>query len=75
MGSVGPVRPKFALFFDSLKQRVIAIFHVSPNLKHFRSPGIDSKESILSAYVALRASTSNRVFVPVARLEINSWAP
>jgi hypothetical protein len=32
--------------------------------KPFRSPGIDSKESIPPAYVAWRARTSNRVVVP-----------
>jgi hypothetical protein len=32
--------------------------------KRLWSPGIDSWESILPAYVAWRASTTNRVFVP-----------
>jgi hypothetical protein len=32
--------------------------------KRFRSPGIDSKESIPPAYVAWRAGTSNRIIVP-----------
>ena len=35
--------------------------------KRLRSPGIDSKESILPAYVAWLASTSNRVVVPARR--------
>jgi hypothetical protein len=32
--------------------------------KHLRSSGIDSEESILPAYEAWRAGTTNRVFVP-----------
>jgi hypothetical protein len=32
--------------------------------KRWRSPGIDSRESIPTAYVAWRAGTSNRVVVP-----------
>ncbi len=32
-------------------------------------------ESIPPTYVAWRAGTSNRVFVPAARLGIDSWAP
>jgi hypothetical protein len=32
---------------------------------NFRSPGIDSKESIPPAYVAWRVGTSNKVLVPV----------
>ncbi len=32
--------------------------------KRLWSPGIDSREAILPAYVAWRASTTNRVFVP-----------
>jgi hypothetical protein len=35
--------------------------------KRFRSQGIDSKESILPAYMAWRAGTTNRVFVPASQ--------
>ncbi len=35
--------------------------------KRLRSPGIDSKESILQTYVAWRAGTSNRVVVPACQ--------
>ena len=41
--------------------------------KRFWSPEIDSEESIQLAYVAWRASTTNKVVVPAARLEIDSW--
>ncbi len=34
-----------------------------------RSPGIDSKESIPTAYVAWRAGASNRVVVPARQAE------
>jgi hypothetical protein len=37
--------------------------------KRLRSPGIDSEESIQSAYVAWRAGTTNRVVVPVHQAE------
>ncbi len=40
--------------------------------KHLRSPGIDPKESIPPAYVAWRAATSHRVFVP-ARLAVSRF--
>ncbi len=33
--------------------------------KRFRSPGIDSKESVPRAYVAWRADMTNGVFIPV----------
>ncbi len=32
--------------------------------KHLESPGIDSEESILPAYVSWRASATNMVIVP-----------
>jgi hypothetical protein len=32
--------------------------------KHLESPGIDSEESILPAYVSWLASTTNKVIVP-----------
>jgi hypothetical protein len=35
--------------------------------KRFRSPGIDSKESIPPTYVAWRAGTSKRVVAPARR--------
>ncbi len=38
----------------------------------FRSLGIDFKESILPAYVAWRAGTTNRVIIPARSLE---WIP
>ncbi len=37
---------------------------LSPNCKRFRSPGIESKESILPAYAAWCAGTTDRVVVP-----------
>jgi hypothetical protein len=43
--------------------------------KRLWSPEIDSEESIQLAYVARRAGTTNRVVLPAARLEIDSWAP
>jgi hypothetical protein len=42
--------------------------------KHLRSLGIDSKESILPAYVAWLAGTSNRVVVPARQAE-NRFLP
>jgi hypothetical protein len=41
--------------------------------KRLWSPEIDSEESIQLAYVAWRAGTTNKVVVPAARLEIDSW--
>jgi hypothetical protein len=43
--------------------------------KRLWSPGIDSEESISPAYVAWRASTSNRVSYRPARLRIDTWSP
>jgi hypothetical protein len=37
--------------------------------KRFRSPGIDSEESIPPAYVVRRAETTNRVVVPARQAE------
>jgi hypothetical protein len=37
--------------------------------KRLPSPGIDSEESIQSAYVAWQAGTTNRVVVPVRQAE------
>jgi hypothetical protein len=39
------------------------------------SPGIDSEESISPAYVAWRASTTNRVSYRPAKLRIDTWSP
>ncbi len=39
------------------------------------SPGIDSEESISPAYVAWRASTTNRVSYRPAKLRIDNWSP
>jgi hypothetical protein len=36
----------------------------SPNFKHVKSPEIDSKESILSAFVAWQAGTTTLFDVP-----------
>ncbi len=41
--------------------------------KRLWSPGIDSEESISPAYVAWRASTTNRVSYRPARLRIDTW--
>jgi hypothetical protein len=43
--------------------------------KSLWSPGIDSEESISPAYVAWRASTTNRVSYRPARLRIDTWSP
>jgi hypothetical protein len=43
--------------------------------KRLWSPGIDSEESISPAYVAWRASTTNRVSYRPARLRIDTWSP
>jgi hypothetical protein len=37
-----------------------------PKFVFLSSPGVDTKESILSAYVVWQAGTSNGVFVPVS---------
>jgi hypothetical protein len=43
--------------------------------KRLWSPGIDSEESISPAYVAWRASTTNKVSYRPARLRIDTWSP
>ncbi len=43
--------------------------------KRLWSPGIDSEESISPAYVAWRASTTNRVSYRPARVRIDTWSP
>jgi hypothetical protein len=43
--------------------------------KRLRSPGIDTEESISPAYVAWRASTTNRVSYRPARMRIDTWSP
>jgi hypothetical protein len=43
--------------------------------KQLWSPGIDSEKSISTAYIAWRASTTNRVSYRPARLGIDFWAP
>ncbi len=43
--------------------------------KRFRSPGIDSNESLPPAYVVWRAGTTCRVIVPAYAGGIDSWAP
>ncbi len=52
------------------QQTIVACCIGVHRAQSLRSSGIDSKESILPAYVAWRASTSNRVVVP-ARLTGN----
>ncbi len=43
--------------------------------KSLWSPRIDSEESISPAYVAWRASTTNRISYRPARLRIDTWSP
>ncbi len=48
--------------------RICSTVEQSRICKTLWSPGIDSKESILSAYVAWRAVTTNRVLVPAGQV-------
>jgi hypothetical protein len=57
------------------KEREVVSYNSARICKRLWSPGIDSEESISPAYVAWRASTTNRISYRPARPRIDTWSP